>query len=224
MNGSLNGLHWFLWSDGQFLIHNFNNHGLLSVSVHVYLKKTTIITVIRRLVEGNCKSVISGSGSPYLHKRMDQDVKNLQGPNSAKWVQIRQMGPFSTGWLTSHSADPRKKVNKKRIMKWKEKINIILSLSHYAVCDWSILQAAFHCMDCYASFLSFPVPLINLRDKYLTKLIFSILTVSYGSRFSPLIYGLCTSCLDHKPTGKNSVSNLQYRPWTWLVPGIYTIK
>ena len=65
---------------------------------------------------------------------------------------------------SSHSADPRKKVNSKRIVKWKETINTIISLSHYALCDWLILQAAFHCMDCYASFLSFPVPLINLRD------------------------------------------------------------
>ena len=81
---------------------------------------------------------------------------------------------------SSHSADPRKKVNNKRIVKWKETINIIISISHYALCDWSILQAASHCMDCYASFLSFPVPLINL--------------------------------LDHKPTGRNSVSNLQHRP------------
>ena len=51
---------------------------------------------------------------------------------------------------SSHSADPRKRVNSKRIVKWKEIINIIISLSHYALCDWSILQAAFHCMDCYA--------------------------------------------------------------------------
>ena len=57
--------------------------------------------------------------------------------------------------------------------------------SHNAVCDWSILQAAFHCMDYYASFLSFLVPLINLRDKYLTKLIFSILIVSYGFCYFP---------------------------------------
>ena len=43
-------------------------------------------------------------------------------------------------------------------------------------------------MDCYASFLSFPVPLINLRDiiKYLTNLSFSILTVSYGSNWKKL--------------------------------------
>ena len=65
---------------------------------------------------------------------------------------------------SSHSTDPRKKVNNKRIVKWKEIININIYLSQYTLCDWSILQAAFHCMDCYASFLSFPVPLINLRD------------------------------------------------------------
>ena len=117
------------------------------------------MTVIRRMVDGElhvchirlwftlptqanrsgCQKLTPNLQNEYKHCRWNPSVLDSSSP----------------------SADSRKKVNHNRIMKWKEIINIIISLSYYARCDWSILPAAFHC---YASFLSFPVPMINLRD------------------------------------------------------------
>ena len=52
-------------------------------------------------------------------------------------------------------------------------------------------------------------------NKYLTNLVFSVRTVSYGSSFLRL--------LGHKSKGKNSVRNLRYGPQTRLVRGKLTI-
>ena len=60
------------------------------------------------MVDGNCNSAISGCGLLYSHKPTDQNVKNWQGPNSAKWVQTQQMEPFSIGWLITLCWSKRK--------------------------------------------------------------------------------------------------------------------
>ena len=65
------------------------------------------------------------------------------------------------------------------------------------------------------------VPQTHTRDynKYLTNLIFSVRTVSYGSSFFQFFFSffLCTINL----RGKNSVCNLRYGPRTQLVRGMY---
>ena len=49
------------------------------------------------IVSLSYKAVVHSTTLP--DKPTDQDVKNWQGPKSAKGVQTRQMEPFSTGWL-----------------------------------------------------------------------------------------------------------------------------
>ena len=56
---------------------------------------------------------------------------------------------------------------------------------------------------------------------YLTNLVFSVHTVSYGSSFfSPIRFMTRALRLGQKSKGKNSVRNLRYGPRTWLVRGI----
>ena len=59
-------------------------------------------------------------------------------------------------------------------------------------------------------------------NKYLTNLVFSVRTVSYGSSFFPLRFtarALRAWAINRR--GKNSVRNLQYGPRTRLVRSIY---
>ena len=61
--------------------------------------------------------------------------------------------------------------------------------------------------------------------KYLTNLVFSFRTVSYGSSFFPLRFmarALRAWAINRR--GKNSVHNLRYEPRTRLVRGIYTLS
>ena len=73
----------------------------------------------------------------------------------------------------------------------------------------------------YKSFLNLSGTQLKY-NKYLTNLIFSVRTVSYGSSFFPLRFmtrALRAWAINRK--GKNSVRNLQCEPRTWLVRGIY---
>ena len=69
----------------------------------------------------------------------------------------------------------------------------------------------------------FPVPQTGRSHivKHLISLVFSVRTVNYGPSSFPSIYGPRASRLGHKSMEKNSVRNLQYRPKTRLIRGIY---
>ena len=61
-------------------------------------------------------------------------------------------------------------------------------------------------------------------NKYLTNLVFSVHTVSYGSSFFPFQFMARTfRAWAINRGGKNSVHNLQYGPQTWLVRGMYIL-
>ena len=61
-------------------------------------------------------------------------------------------------------------------------------------------------------------------NKHLINLVLSVCTVNYGSFmfFFSLIYGLRASRLGLKSMEKNSVRNLQHKPKTRLISGMYT--
>ena len=69
----------------------------------------------------------------------------------------------------------------------------------------------------------FPVPQTGRSHivKHLISLVFSVRTVNYGPSSFPSIYGPRASRLGHKSMEKNSVRNLQYRPKTRLIRGMY---
>ena len=62
-------------------------------------------------------------------------------------------------------------------------------------------------------------------NKYLTNLVFSVRTVSYGSSFFPLRFmARALRAWAINRGGKNSVRNLRYGPRTRLVRGMYFTK
>ena len=100
---------------------------------------------------------------------------------------------------------------------------VLFTLLHLLVSKHTvivILWAVFYCTAHYASFLSFPVGMINLRDIIIlpTSLFWPLLQVM-DLCFFPLIYGLHASHLGYKSMDFR-ICNLQCRPWTWLVRGV----
>ena len=88
----------------------------------------------------------------------------VHSSDTSPWIRMSKIGraPTLQNECKHGRWDPTKGQQQKN--NETEIINIMISLSYYAQFDWSILQAAFDCMACHASFPSCPEPLINLRD------------------------------------------------------------